>query len=127
MLRILQYAKWQMDRRGKRERLKLFRVRGACELRKAEYLDREPALKADCVVAQSEGDLGNTRSIKGGTAGYKACPFKHSSVGRVFSRTGFFVLPKVCLLRKSGGVQGGTKQNLDITGRQFKRKNLFIC
>ena len=106
----------KMDRRGKGERRA-----------SAEYLDREPALKADCVVAQSEGDLGNTRSIKGGTAGYKACPFKHSSVGRVFSRTGFFVLPKVCLLRKSGGVQGGTKQNLDITGRQFKRKNLFIC
>ena len=77
-----------------------------------EYLDREPALKADCVVAQSEGDLGNTRSIKGGTAGYKACPFKHSSVGRVFSRTGFFVLPKVRLPQKSGGGQGEAKQTL---------------
>ena len=118
-------GKWIAEGKGKG--WKLFRMRGACELRKAEYLDREPALKADCVVAQSEGDLGNTGSIKGGTAGYKACPFKHSSVGRVFSRTGFFVLPKVCLPRKSGGVQGGTKQNLDVTGRQFKRKNLFIC
>ena len=118
-------GKWIAEGKGKGQ--KLFRVRGACELRKAEYLDREPALKADCVVAQSEGDLGNTRSIKGGTAGYQACPFKHSSVGRVFSRTGFFVLPKVRLLQKSGGVQGGAKANLDVTGRQFKRKNLFIC
>ena len=101
-----------MDRRGKRERPKVVSRVYACEPRKAEYLDREPALKADCVMAQSEGDLGNTRSIKGGTAGYKACPFKHSSVGRVFSRTGFFVLPKVRLPQKSGGGQGEAKQTL---------------
>ena len=75
-------GKWIAEGKGKGQKLSC--VRGACELRKAEYLDREPALKADCVVAQSEGDLGNTRSIKGGTAGYKACPFKHSSVGACF-------------------------------------------
>ena len=103
-------GKWIAEGKGKGR--ELLRMRGACEPRKAEYLDREPALKADCVVAQSEGDLGNTRSIKGGTAGYKACPFKHSSVGRVFSRTGLFVLPKVRLPQKSGGGQGEAKQTL---------------
>ena len=78
-----------------------------------EYLDREPALKADCVVAQSEGDLGNTRSIKGGTAGYKACPFKHSSVGRVFSRTGLFVLPEFAC--RGRAVVGKVEQSKTLT------------
>jgi hypothetical protein len=34
------------------------------KLNKAEYLDREPALKADCVMAQSKVGLGNTKSKK---------------------------------------------------------------
>lgn len=104
-------GKWIAEGKGKGWKLPC--VRGACELRKAEYLDREPALKADCVVAQSEGDLGNTRSIKGGTAGYKACPFKHSSVGRVFSRTGLFVLPEFACRRKAA--VGKVEQSKTLT------------
>ena len=34
------------------------------DITKAEYLDREPALKADCVMAQSKVGLGNTKSKK---------------------------------------------------------------
>ena len=119
-------GKWIAEGKGKGRLFLRVRFSHSEGRRKVEYLAREPALKADCVVAQSEGDLGNARSIKGGTAGYKACPFKHSSVGRVFSRTGLLF----CLrLRPAwhGASGAGRKRNLDVTGRQFKRKNLFIC
>ena len=41
----------------------------------AEYLDREPALKAERVIARDERAR-ESGSIKGGTAGYWTCPLE---------------------------------------------------
>ena len=52
----------------------------------AEYLDREPALEAERVIARSR--VGPSGPSKGGTAGLKACPLE---LRKGSQRTGFLL------------------------------------
>ena len=52
----------------------------------AEYLDREPALEAERVMARSR--VGPSGPSKGGTAGLKACPLE---LREELQRTGFLL------------------------------------